>query len=80
MFISAQDAHFYSDIMLGSFNDFKEIVIGEILYAVSLGNHYTRIEIPEETDKEECNTVKEDLLFLGYKIEWDEFEWIVSWW
>nr|DAT84720.1 MAG TPA: hypothetical protein [Caudoviricetes sp.] len=30
MFISAQDAHFYSDIMLGSFNDFKEIVIGEI--------------------------------------------------
>lgn len=80
MFISAQDAHFYSDIMLGSFNDFEEIVISEILYAMSLGNHYASIEIPEGTDKEECNTVKEDLLSLGYKIEWDEFEWIVSWW
>lgn len=80
MFVSAQDAHFYADIMLGSFNDFEEIVIGEILYAVSLGNHYTSIEIPEGTNTEEYNTVKEDLFFLGYKIEEDEFEWIVSWW
>lgn len=32
MFVSAQDAHSYSDIMLGSFNDFEEIVIGEIHY------------------------------------------------
>lgn len=79
MFVSAQDANIYSNIILGSFNNFEEIVIGDILFAVSLGNHYTRIEIPEGTNTEEYNTVKEDLLFLGYEIEEDKFEWIVRW-
>lgn len=76
---SAEEACEYSNIMHSPFSYFPDDVIHDIIDAIWWGDHYTEIEIPEGISKEEYDSVKEDLLFRGYKIEEDELEWIVSW-